>query len=412
MQPFPSLRTTAPVPGRYALRPFSTLGSVAWAPALVPYWRGLLGNTPDASLTIDLLCRSLRPSSSGSYGSKWRLFASFCAAAGLQALPAAPSTVLRYLGHLAALGRIQAANLQPYFSAINKIHVDLQLPPPARGQALASARRGLALAQREVAETTQRLPLPPGVALAVLWCGLHTIDDHVLRCCVCLVFNFMFGCRPATGAAMLASDITLSTDSFCLRLETEKQRSTVLERRVLHVPLSFFAGPLALWNRWVARRAALDSPIVASAALQSPFVDSYVWRLPSDRGPVRSHHLDLWFRDAAAATGFVSPAGFKFTGYAARKGMATAAKSIAVGMEEIQWLGGWAIGSSAVHSYIDLGVRPSLAAHLWFGWLLKRRDVSPPSLDFWLASAHEAHGLVSSAAGAPGADASPGAVVG
>ena len=366
--------------GTFALKPFTAAGAVSWAPAIVSHWGPRLGGCADARLVIDLLCRSLRPTSSGSYGSKWRRFAAFCESKGLTALPAAPSTVLLYLGHLASEGRVQAANLQPYFSAINKLHVDLELPPPARGTSLSAARRRLALAQREVAERTQRLPLPAGVALAVLWCGLHTPDDHVLRCCVCLVINFMFGCRPATGAAMRAGDLFLAVGSFCLRLETEKQRSLEMERRVLRVPAEFIAGPLALWQRWVARREALAFPIAGRAR---------VWGL-TPSSPVRARDLDLWFRDAVAATSFVAPPGFEVTGYAARRGMATAAASINAHMEMIKYVGGWAVDSQAVYSYIDMGVRPCAAAFLWFRWFLKDNLAPPPSLQDWLDAARAA----------------------
>ena len=202
---------------------------------------------------------------------------------------------------------------------------------------------------------------------------------------------------------MLASDITRSAGSFHLH-PASRPRSNALpsSNGVSFMPPS--ASSQVLLRSGTARSS--------SAALRAPFVDSYVWRLPSDLGPVRSRHLYIWFCDAVAATGFVPPAGFKITSYAARKGMAMEAKSTAVGMEEIQWLGDWAIDPAAVHSYIDLGMRPSLAAHLWFGWLLKQRDVSPPSSDFCLTSTREvdsSRGTVSSAAG--GADASPGAVV-
>lgn len=368
-------------PGPYVLQPHLA-PPVAWASDIFDHWQRQLGTSSDSRLVMSLLGRSLRPSTTRSYGSKWRRFEDFCTSAGLEALPAAPTTVLRYLGHLAAEGRIHASHLQPYFSAINKRHLDLQLPPPALGPSLATARRGLALAQREVAETTQRLPLPASSALAVLWCGLHTSDDHVLRCCTSLVFNFLFGCRPATGAAMRASDVSVTADEFCLRLETEKQRPTELERRVLHVPLAFIAGPLQLWNRWTARRAVLGSPVTASA---------YVWSLPSDRVAPRPLDLDAWFASAVAAAGFHAPSGYIVSGYTARKGMATAAKSIGVPLEEIKWLGGWAVGSSAVYSYIDMGVRPCPAAFFWYGWLLKQREHPPPSLCQWLEAARDAH---------------------
>ena len=143
-----------------------------------------------------------------------------------------------------------------------------------------------------------------------------------------MVINFMFGCRPATGAAMRAGDLFLAVGSFCLRLETEKQRSLEMERRVLRVPAEFIAGPLALWQRWVARREALAFPIAGRAR---------VWGL-TPSSPVRARDLDLWFRDAVAATSFVAPPGFEVTGYAARRGMATAAASINAHMEMIKYV--------------------------------------------------------------------------
>ena len=91
----------------------------------------------------------------------------------------------------------------------------------------------------------------------------------------------------------------------------------------------------------------------------------------------------------------MAPRGFVVSGYTARRGMATAAKSINVPMEEIKWVGGWSNDSQAVHSYIDMGVRPCPAAFLFFGWLLKHSLASPPSLSHWWDAARAAADAVS-----------------
>ncbi len=123
----------------------------------------------------------------------------------------------------------------------------------------------------------------------------------MISCCgaVCVWFlNFMFGCRTATGSAMRASDVFGAVGSLFLRLEMEEQRTIELERWVLHVPLEFLAGPLALWQRWGQRRAALNSPMVG---------DALVWSLPSISASVRPRDLDSYYRVAVAAAGFRRP---------------------------------------------------------------------------------------------------------
>jgi hypothetical protein len=292
-----------------------------------------------------------------------------------------------YVGHLARAGTIRAENMQQYMSAINKVHADLDLSPPALGSALSSIRHGLALQQQDAFPTDQRLALPAAVALAALRIGraaagrciaspqaYSPTDAALLRACVVLVLQFVTFCRPHTAAALLGSDCGIGSDAVVLRLRREKLRAGEHERRVIRLDTRFLAGPIHLLRMWLQCR---DLWGIASS--------SFLYQLRSESAPT-SASVGAWVQAAVKATGFQAPAGYKISGYCTRKGAATAAHSVGVPITLIKHFGGWAIGSNVVMDYIDVSVPPSPAAALFFGYLDYGggRARPSPSLDEWL----------------------------
>ena len=68
--------------------------------------------------------------------------------------------------------------------------------------------------------------------------------------------------------------------------------------------------------------------------------------------------------------GVEAPAGETWTGHSLRKGAASGAAAIMVGLDRICHMGGWKIHSGVVHDYIDPTCPATPAAYRFYGWLL------------------------------------------
>lgn len=77
-----------------------------------------------------LLSSSLSDATYRNYRGKVKGFLAFCDLKSLTPLPASASTALRYVNYLRKKGTVKATSFQPYFSAINSMHLDLRCPAP------------------------------------------------------------------------------------------------------------------------------------------------------------------------------------------------------------------------------------------------------------------------------------------
>ena len=105
-------------------------------------------------------------------------------------------------------GTVAADSLQPYLSVINKFLLDNGKPPVALRAIVAGVRLGLANCQRDMAPTTEFLPLPATIGLAILeraeallknrgqWAAK---DISLLRACVATIASYIFFCRGECG---------------------------------------------------------------------------------------------------------------------------------------------------------------------------------------------------------------------
>ena len=120
---------------------------VAWGEAMRARWDHLLGDHPERGGIMDKMTRRLAASTADVYGGHYARFYRWCAAQPDQpsSLPASTGTVLRWLeADVTAGGKVRARSLQPYLSAINSVHADLEYDRPALGHAVAAYKSGLA----------------------------------------------------------------------------------------------------------------------------------------------------------------------------------------------------------------------------------------------------------------------------
>ena len=96
------------------------------------------------------MAHSLASNTAKNYGGHFQRFVLWCEAEPDQPdpLPATTPTVIRWLENDVCVdGRVAEGSLQPYLSALNKVHEDLDFERPALGTLLKSYRNGLARLQ-------------------------------------------------------------------------------------------------------------------------------------------------------------------------------------------------------------------------------------------------------------------------
>ena len=73
--------------------------------------------------------------------------------------------MLRWLAaDVTASDRVRAGSLQPYLSAINRVHRDMDEQEPALGHLVQQYRRGLAHRQADAGRGARRVYLPPAMS--------------------------------------------------------------------------------------------------------------------------------------------------------------------------------------------------------------------------------------------------------
>ena len=305
------------------------------------------------------------------YGGKFERFIDYCtnvqASVGLPPLsflPALPSTVLGYLGYLSEEGRVHAASLQPYLSAINAAHADCGLDKPALGHLVGQARKGFGELEGDAhPDRHLRKPVPSQVIWDIMLAGLAAPEGDLLtlRASTCVVLQFMFFNRGDTGHRAIWSDICL--DQYGLHLRERTKSLPRIEPATLTIPWPASCvetSPHALFQRY---RSAMQA--------YSPTPDSLLWQLPSERGrPLRENQVSIWLADMLTAVHAQPPPGVLWSMHSLRSGGATAALAIGADIATIARWGLWR-SLASVDAYLNPLERMSHASAVFFQHLLK-----------------------------------------
>jgi hypothetical protein len=328
--------------------------------------RETLGDVPEAEAIAETISHRLAATTAASYGGHVASFVAWCLAQADQPsyLPATSGTVLQWLQAEVCRGnKVRASSLQPYLSAINRVHEDLDLPKPALGAMVSGWRRGLAHLQGADGREAQRVYLPAHVvAHALDWAlalDLSTAAPEqiaVFRAAVAVVLTFSFFARGATGAALQVQHVRRSVAGLTVTLEHEKGRARARYARVITLPPGAVPGLEQVLDKWEGFRG--DAP-----------PRRCYYALPGERNAFPSTQVDGWLREVLGHFGFAPPAGELWSGHSLRKGAASGASAAGVVLDRICWCGGWSILSKAVYDYIDPTCPTSDAARRFFGWL-------------------------------------------
>ena len=329
-------------------------------------WSQILGDHPQREGILHKLSHSLAASTADTYGGHWRRFVLWCESQPDQPnpLPASTETVIRWTDDITAGGAVKESSLQPYLSALNKVHADLRFEPPAVGTLLSAYRKGLARTQLSSGREAQRTYVPPPVVeRALLWAlsfdssraSARQLETY--RAAVAVVFTFVFFARGGTGTQLRSSHVRRGANGITVTLEHEKGRATHKRARALVIPPGAVPGLEQLLEDWERVRGHVQ-----------PF-DSY-YRLPSDgAGMPSTTKVDAWVKVVLAHLDAHPPAGETWSGHSLRKGAASGAAARGVTLDRICWMGGWSIHGKAVHDYVDPTCPDSAACRRFFGWL-------------------------------------------
>ena len=333
-------------------------------------WADVIDDTPERGEIIATLSSSLETSTAEVYSRHWSNFVAWCESQVNPpcALPATTGTVLRWLVSVTKGGKVRAGSLQPYLSALNRVHRDLNLEEPALGHLIQQYRRGRAHQQTDAGRAARRVYLPPPVVEGVLLWALALeipADDRsktskrlrsAFRAAVATVFTFCFFARGGTGALLCVKDVRRSAAGVTVTLAKEKGKKTAWDARTITLPPGAIPGLEELLAKWEDFRG----PRTAG--------DCY-YALPSERARPRATAIDTWLREILAHLDYEPPAGELWSGHSVRKGAASGAGSRGVSIDRICFLGGWSVHGKAVHDYIDPTCPDSAAGRRFFGWL-------------------------------------------
>ena len=324
-----------------------------------------------AATALRLLEGALAPSTYAQYGRLFAEFADFCAAEGLCPLPVDPWAVFCYVGHLADLGTWREGSMQPIFSAINRVHRDLDFEPPAvHNHFLSSARRGLSRAQVQLGTVDSRIPIPAPAVIAIL-ADAERAEAPIssLRESLGIALAALFAGRQDSCVHLRSEDFGVDDDFIWLRLTEKGRRHTAL-RRVVRLPLAQLA--VRGHESALPRVAALARRYLQERKLAGLDAE-WLLQLAGEPRPV-TPTFGRWLAAALARVHVTAPPGFAYLGHSLRSLGASAMLAIGVERHVIVWLGGWASGGSTMEKhYLDPTVLPTAAAFALYGWALTRQ---------------------------------------
>lgn len=126
-------------------------------------WRGLVdglrqrrcGRGEGALEARRLAAAKYQPTTMQRYVNSWEAFVDFCCRTDFCSLPAAPDTVVRYMGTYQAAGMIKPETVNNYLAAIRAVHRVAGLPSPTDDPEVVDAEVGF---RRLHVETAGALP--------------------------------------------------------------------------------------------------------------------------------------------------------------------------------------------------------------------------------------------------------------
>lgn len=197
------------------------------------------------------------PSTRRGYRTDWSTFCSWCAQAGVPALPASPEAVAAFVSSMAQLGR-KVATLQHMIVAISQAHQHASHTSPTATaivrETMKGIRRTIGVAQ------VQKSPVMPDQIrsmLAVLPDDLLGVRDRAI-----LLLGFSGGFRRSELVGLDMQDIEFTTDGMVVTLRRSKTDQESAGRRV-GIPFGSSPAtcPVRSLRAWIDTAAVTEGPV-------------------------------------------------------------------------------------------------------------------------------------------------------
>lgn len=196
------------------------------------------------------------PSTVRAYASSWRVFSAWCRSTGLDALPAAPSTVAAYLADRA--GQVRPATLNKELAALSQAHQAMGLSSPTLDVAVRTVMKGIR--RRHGTAPRQKKPLLTGDIVNML----HGLGDGLRarrdRCLVLL--GFAGALRRSELVALEVRDLQWHTDGLVLHLRSTKTDQEGTGRKIGITVGSSGSCPVTATRCWLTATGIDDGPLL------------------------------------------------------------------------------------------------------------------------------------------------------
>jgi site-specific recombinase XerD len=200
----------------------------------------------EVAAASDLAARSVADSTRAAYVQDMRAFADWCAPRGLNPLPAAPATVLRYLGSIA--DDLAVATIRRRLTSIAVTHKAAGYPDPTRGEDVVRTWRGIrrtrGVAQRKV-RAVRAVVLRQLVEPLTEWPA--DVRDRAI-----LTIGMAGALRRSEIVAIDVEHVTVDDDGLRLRIPRSK-RDQEGEGALVGIPWGVRPEtcPVTAWHEWL-----------------------------------------------------------------------------------------------------------------------------------------------------------------
>ena len=342
--------------GRRGGRGTAVAGIIAGVEAAAPPTRG-------GAASVRLAAHALAPSTDRTQTSAWNKFTSFCNSEGHHPFPAAPSTILAYIGFLFDENRVHASSLDGYMSAVRTRHTRAGHPDPFHYPVV----QNLLLAFRRADDAR------------------GTFIDSRAALSADIMLNFHnFGLLAVAGSSP-ERDAVIAELQYLLTWREGSIRT--LEHGDVHVvrtgnSITITARPRSIKGRPVRNATpttltcfdtseganALDLQLRYFSRLQSQ--STLVGSIWGNMAPPNEQEVTRAVDRLLQATGATAPPHSFYASHSLRSGSVTACVLLGVPAAVIQARGFWTTDRTMMNVYFDSRLTYTTAMHFFFGALI------------------------------------------
>lgn len=256
------------------------------------------------------IAEQLAPATRRAYVSDARIFAAWCAARNVPALPAAPEAVATFLAAEATAG-VKYATIARRAAAINFVHASAALDSPTKAHIVAAAMKGI---RRSIGTApSKKAPATANKVAAMADRCQNTLQGQRDRALLLLGFAGAF--RRSELVALTVADIAEEPAGLRITIRKSKTdqegagQTVAIARGATHCPV-------AALNAWLAAAGIVEGPLfrpigkggrIQAAALTTKSVAAIVKRYAEAAGfaaaDFAGHSLRAGFLTSAAEAG-------------------------------------------------------------------------------------------------------------